>query len=82
MIHFAAQSHVDNSFEKSIQYTMDNVLGTHTLLEACRIYGKLQKIIHVSTDEVYGESLIDSMIKSKLIISSFISDDYKIFSLA
>ena len=57
VIHFAAQSHVQNSFEDSIQYTYDNVLGTHTLLEAVRKYGSIKKIIHVSTDEVYGESM-------------------------
>jgi len=57
IIHFAAQSHVQNSFEDSIQYTKDNILGTHTLLECCRKYGKIKKFIHVSTDEVYGESL-------------------------
>tara|TARA_Y100000389_G_scaffold46376_1_gene41330 strand:+ start:4244 stop:5206 length:963 start_codon:yes stop_codon:yes gene_type:complete len=59
VIHFAAQSHVQNSFTDSLQYTHDNVLGTHTLLECSRIYGKLDKFIHVSTDEVYGESLLD-----------------------
>ena len=58
VIHFAAQSHVDNSFENSLQYTKDNILGTHTLLECCRKYGKIKKFIHVSTDEVYGESMI------------------------
>jgi UDP-glucose 4,6-dehydratase len=58
VIHFAAQSHVQNSFNDSLQYTQDNVLGTHTLLEACRLYGKIQKFIHISTDEVYGESMI------------------------
>jgi dTDP-glucose 4,6-dehydratase len=58
VIHFAAQSHVQNSFTDSIQYTRDNILGTHTLLEACRVYGKVEKFIHVSTDEVYGESMI------------------------
>jgi dTDP-glucose 4,6-dehydratase len=60
VIHFAAQSHVQNSFEDSLQYTKDNILGTHTLLEACRKYGKIQKFIHVSTDEVYGESMLPS----------------------
>ena len=59
VIHFAAQSHVQNSFEDSIKFTNDNVLGTHTLLECCRKYGKLKKIVHVSTDEVYGESMLD-----------------------
>jgi dTDP-glucose 4,6-dehydratase/UDP-glucose 4,6-dehydratase len=57
VIHFAAQSHVQNSFTDSIKFTHDNILGTHTLLEACRRYGKIVKFIHVSTDEVYGESM-------------------------
>jgi UDP-glucose 4,6-dehydratase len=55
VIHFAAQSHVDNSFGNSIQFTMDNILGTHNLLECCRVYGNIKKFIHISTDEVYGE---------------------------
>jgi dTDP-glucose 4,6-dehydratase len=59
VIHFAAQSHVQNSFDNALQYTNDNVVGTHTLLEACRKYGKIQKFIHISTDEVYGESMIE-----------------------
>ena len=59
IIHFAAQSHVDNSFENSIQYTNDNIVGTHNLLECSRIYNKLKKFIHISTDEVYGESMND-----------------------
>ena len=58
VVHFAAQSHVQNSFEDSIQYTHDNILGTHTLLECCRRYGQIKRFIHVSTDEVYGESII------------------------
>jgi dTDP-glucose 4,6-dehydratase len=58
VIHFAAQSHVQNSFDNALQYTNDNVVGTHTLLEACRKYGKIQRFIHISTDEVYGESMI------------------------
>jgi UDP-glucose 4,6-dehydratase len=56
VIHFAAQSHVQNSFEESLQYTQDNIVGTHTLLECCHKWGKIEKFIHVSTDEVYGES--------------------------
>ena len=57
VIHFAAQSHVQNSFEDSLVFTQDNVLGTHVLLENCRKYGRIKKFIHVSTDEVYGESM-------------------------
>lgn len=54
VMHFAAQSHVDNSFGNSLTFTENNVLGTHVLLEACRAYGSIQRFIHVSTDEVYG----------------------------
>jgi dTDP-glucose 4,6-dehydratase len=59
VIHFAAQSHVQNSFEDSLQYTNDNVVGTHTLLECCRRYGNIDRFIHISTDEVYGESMLE-----------------------
>ena len=55
VIHFAAQTHVDNSFGNSLQFTQDNVLGTHTMLECARAYNKLEQFIHISTDEVYGE---------------------------
>jgi len=55
IIHFAAQSHVDNSFNNSLQYTIDNVYGTHVLLQCCLDYGRIQRFIHFSTDEVYGE---------------------------
>ena len=67
VIHFAAQSHVQNSFEDSIKFTTDNVMGTHTLLESCRKYKKIKKFVHVSTDEVYGESMnsVDEMHKTE-----------------
>jgi dTDP-glucose 4,6-dehydratase len=58
VVHFAAQSHVQNSFGESLQYTQDNVVGTHNLLEAARQYGALERFVHVSTDEVYGESML------------------------
>jgi dTDP-glucose 4,6-dehydratase len=61
IVHFAAQSHVQTSFTDAIQYTQDNVLGTHNLLEATRLHcPTLQKFIHVSTDEVYGESMLSA----------------------
>jgi len=66
IIHFAAQSHVDNSFLESLEYTQDNVLGTHNLLECARLYCiRLLKFIHVSTDEVYGDSMVDISEKHK-----------------
>jgi dTDP-glucose 4,6-dehydratase len=65
VIHFAAQSHVQNSFDNALQYTNDNVVGTHTLLEACRKYGKINRFIHISTDEVYGESMLTEIEEKK-----------------
>ncbi len=61
VIHFAAQSHVDNSFGNSLAFTRDNVVGTHTLLECCRtVLGtSLKRFVHISTDEVYGEVAAD-----------------------
>lgn len=56
VVHFAAQSHVDTSFSKPLAYTHDNVYGTHVLLECVRRYGKLDRFVHISTDEVYGDS--------------------------
>lgn len=54
VIHAAAESHVDNSFGNSMEFTRTNVLGTHSLMEACR-RENVKRVIHVSTDEVYGE---------------------------
>lgn len=54
IMHFAASTHVDNSFHSSISFTSNNVVGTHVLLESAREYGRIDRFIHVSTDEVYG----------------------------
>lgn len=54
VIHFAAQTHVDNSIKDPFVFEEVNVRGTLNLLEAAREY-KAEKVIHVSTDEVYGE---------------------------
>lgn len=72
IIHFAASSHVANSFYNSIEFTINNVLGTHYLLEATRIYnektGNIAKFIHISTDEVYGEVVDNIMRKENSIL--------------
>jgi dTDP-glucose 4,6-dehydratase len=60
IMHFAAQSHVDNSFGNSITFTTNNVLGTHVLLECAKAH-KLSRFIHVSTDEVYGETAYNDL---------------------
>merc|ERR1719320_1998169 len=58
IVHFAAETHVDNSFGNSVAFTNSNVLGTHVLLECLRTSnGQVRRFIHVSTDEVYGSCL-------------------------
>src|SRR6056300_19150 len=59
VFHFAAQSHVDNSFLSPLGFTLDNTYGTHTLVEMCRRHTPNVEFIHFSTDEVYGESKTD-----------------------
>jgi UDP-glucose 4,6-dehydratase len=54
LIHAAAESHVDKSFRLSSKFIITNVLGTSNVMEAARV-NRIKKIIHVSTDEVYGE---------------------------
>jgi dTDP-glucose 4,6-dehydratase len=66
IIHFAAQSHVDNSFEDSLKYTDDNIKGTHTLLEIIRKYKSHIYFYHFSTDEVYGESDLNDEPKTEM----------------
>lgn len=66
VVHTAAESHVDRSFHSSIMFTQANTLGTHTVMEACRAVG-VPKIIHVSTDEVYGEVLSGDCDESQIM---------------
>jgi dTDP-glucose 4,6-dehydratase len=53
VIHFAAESHVDRSIEDAMVFVRTNVDGTQNLVQACR-EGKVPRLVHVSTDEVYG----------------------------
>lgn len=59
VVHFAANSHVDNSFLNSVSFSENNTVGTHILLECCKQHQEktslISKFIHISTDEVYGE---------------------------
>ncbi|KAN0033896.1 hypothetical protein ACTFIV_000373 [Dictyostelium citrinum] len=54
VIHCAAESHVDNSFDNPRLFIENNILGTQSVLESCKDNLKIKKFIHVSTDEVYG----------------------------
>ncbi|MGW6510558.1 dTDP-glucose 4,6-dehydratase [Streptomyces niveus] len=53
VVHFAAESHVDRSLQGAGEFFRTNVLGTQTLLDAV-LATKVQRVVHVSTDEVYG----------------------------
>lgn len=57
-VHFAAESHNDNSLVHPKQFLQSNVIGTYTLLEAARQYHV--RFHHVSTDEVYGQLPLDA----------------------
>ena len=56
LIHAAAESHVDKSFLLRDEFLKTNVIGTKNVMEVSLI-NKIKNIIHISTDEVYGESL-------------------------
>jgi dTDP-D-glucose 4,6-dehydratase len=83
-MHFAAQTHVDNSFGNSFQFTENNIMGTHVLLESAKAAG-IKRFIHVSTDEVYGEQRADqdAMDEEQGVFVSplYIVLDQKLFSL-
>ncbi len=55
LVHFAAETHVDRSILDAGSFVVTDVVGTYTVLEACRKAG-VPRIVHISTDEVYGEA--------------------------
>ena len=58
VVNFAAESHVDRSITDPGIFVHSNILGTVTLLDACRKYG-IKRYHQVSTDEVYGDLPLD-----------------------
>lgn len=58
VVNFAAESHVDRSIEDPGVFLRTNIIGTQTLMDACRRYG-IRRFHQVSTDEVYGELPLD-----------------------
>ena len=57
VVHFAAESHNDNSLHDPRPFLDTNVIGTYTLIEAARRHGT--RFHHISTDEVYGDLELD-----------------------
>ena len=57
VVHFAAETHVDNALADPEPFLHSNVVGTYTVLEAVRRHGV--RLHHISTDEVYGDLTLD-----------------------
>lgn len=57
VIHFAAESHNDQSLDNPSPFVQTNIIGTYTLIDACRKFNT--RYHHVSTDEVYGDLALD-----------------------
>ncbi len=57
VVHYAAESHNDNSLADPSPFVRTNIVGTYTILEAVRRHGT--RLHHVSTDEVYGDLELD-----------------------
>lgn len=61
VVHFAAETHVDNALADPAPFLRTNVIGTYTLLEAVRLHAV--RLHHVSTDEVYGDLELDDPVR-------------------
>lgn len=61
VVHFAAESHNDNSLQNPWPFVESNLIGTFRILEAVRKHGK--RLHHISTDEVYGDLELDDPAK-------------------
>lgn len=57
VVHFAAESHNDNSLRDPWPFVNTNIIGTYQILEAVRRHGK--RLHHISTDEVFGDLELD-----------------------
>lgn len=57
IVHYAAESHNDNSLDNPYPFLQTNIMGTFVILEAVRKHGK--QLHHISTDEVYGDLELD-----------------------
>jgi dTDP-glucose 4,6-dehydratase len=58
VVHFAAESHVDNSLHDPDPFIRTNLLGTYSILKAVRRHDR--RLHHISTDEVFGDLALDS----------------------
>lgn len=70
IVHLAAETHVDASFQNSLAFTRTNVLGTHILLQSMlELKDQIKRFLHISTDEVYGETSGDEAFTETSILN-------------
>ena len=72
IVHFAAESHVDNSIKNGRPFLETNIMGTYNLVECARQNNQLKKFIHISTDEVYGDMW------DKLVLNNASDENHKL----
>jgi len=60
IVNFAAETHVDRSISNPNAFVESNVIGTHTILEAMRKLNPAARLVHIGTDEVYGDIEVGS----------------------
>lgn len=70
VVNFAAESHVDRSISSPEHFLNSNVLGVYTILEAIRKENPEVRLVHISTDEVYGDILEGSFTEKDALMPS------------
>ena len=70
VVNFAAETHVDRSLSNPRSFLQSNVLGVFTLLEALRKKNPGARLVHVSTDEVYGDAVSGSFTERDALLPS------------
>jgi dTDP-glucose 4,6-dehydratase len=66
VVNFAAETHVDRSISGAADFVVTNVLGAQTLFDACLRTG-VDRVVHVSTDEVYGSIPVGSWTEDHIL---------------
>ncbi|ASJ05731.1 dTDP-glucose 4,6-dehydratase [Thermococcus barossii] len=70
VVNFAAESHVDRSISSPEHFLRSNVIGVYTILEAIRKFNPEVRLVHISTDEVYGDILRGSFTEEDRLMPS------------
>ena len=71
VVHFAAESHVDRSIENGSPFIQSNIVGSYSILEASRVH-EVERVLMVSTDEVYGSVETGESDETSILIPSSI----------